>query len=189
MERRITLATNASITSKISTKMPQEVSPMLQAINSATFRHERAHLDSNAVPMRLCELCSELSIDRFSDCGHGAKDYLQHQPSFTALEMSASSGCEMCEMFLGGLLKTHCEYNKCTPDIGYQTLRQRELQGRVTALIKPVWESGKMTVIGYFFDLNRYNQGVPSYTTWTYFILSYCQGMINPNILATTNLY
>jgi hypothetical protein len=100
--------------------------------------------------MKLCDLCSTLNIDVLSKYGPWPNDCLEHQPNFTALETSASTGCEMCSMFLNGVMKTHCyhQYTKNSPVETLQTFRNAAL-GKASCLIASAWSGGKIIYILY----------------------------------------
>lgn len=62
-----------------------------------------------------CKLCSQLTIERLVDLAdkelayHWAfpsQHFYRHQPCFSALRISAISGCELCKIFYDGILET-----------------------------------------------------------------------------------
>ncbi|KAG9229967.1 hypothetical protein BJ875DRAFT_445475 [Amylocarpus encephaloides] len=143
------------------------------AVASLAFVNARSHLSEDTVPMKLCQLCSKLNLDLII-----GNDGTQHQATFAGLENSVTAGCEICIMFIGGLLKTYCELQKCDLRVGYEKFGE-VLTGTTTAgMMKPVWDSGKVTVVCYEFEF-------PMGSIWSYFIISNCRGSKDERLLKT----
>jgi len=97
--------------------------------------------DGSVLPMNLCTLCAGLDVESLSklpDVHHGA-GCLKHQPSFTVLVNSASTGCDMCTLFLEGVLETHCKEQNCSVAEAYQTFRSFESAHIASCLVGPSW--------------------------------------------------
>jgi hypothetical protein len=113
--------------------------------------HLGFRLSKGAIPMKLCLLCSKLNVDVLSKHGHdGGEDCLQHQPNFTALATSASTGCEMCSMFLESVTKMGCNALECSFKEARQRLKTGEDHDYYSAcLIQTRWERGKISEVKY----------------------------------------
>lgn len=115
------------------------VTPAVRLTALPSSQYQSAHLDKNIVPMKLCDLCSKLNIDLLSKHGQFWNDTFEHQPGFTALETSASTGCEMCSMFLQCVTKEYCAKENCSPEKAHQIFRNAETHGKAPCLMEPKW--------------------------------------------------
>jgi hypothetical protein len=83
----------------------------------------------HAIPMNLCARCSTMNMNEFLDSAtsfHCSMYGAEHQPGFAALRTSALLGCDMCAMFLDGVIQVYCSENKCSEDTAYQVFNQLE---------------------------------------------------------------
>lgn len=114
-------------------------------------QNQSADVNQEAVPMKLCNLCSNINIDLLSKYDSEFMDNLDHQPGFVALEKSVLAGCEMCSMFLQNVIKQYCdENNNCFPEEARQVFRCVETHGKATCLIGPGWNEGKIDSLSYW---------------------------------------
>lgn len=65
-------------------------------------------------PMRLCSACSLLTPSYLQS--FQVDNVLEHQPSFSALLASVEDGCEMCALFLDGLVESYTSRSSFSED-------------------------------------------------------------------------
>lgn len=86
-------------------------------------------------PMKLCSICADMTVKKFVD---GLEDYgsfkksewFEHQPCFTALFASSSSGCEMCALFYDGIIHMYSSTHKCSSEAAHRVFEHVDLQLR-----------------------------------------------------------
>jgi len=91
--------------------------------------------EEDPVPMKLCSICSALSIDRLCKLESGWSHPMTHQPSFPTLQKSADNGCEMCLMFVECVSLEYCYGNGCSINQCHEVFRKVSRQGKAPCFL------------------------------------------------------